>query len=78
MENTENIRRQKTDIAKYYKAGGKLDFAKAWRLFGCSKISTRSGELEREGRIPILKRGWRKVKTKYGQTKVRTYFLPKL
>ena len=73
-----DTRRQKADIAKYYKAGGVLDPQKAWRLFGCTKISSRTGELEREGQIPILKRGWKKVQTKYGEVKVRTYFLPKL
>lgn len=68
-----NVRRQKSDLAKYLKAGGKLDPQKAWRLFGCTKVSTRCGELEREGLIPTLKRNWRKVTTKYGIVKVRTY-----
>lgn len=68
-----NVRRQKADIAKYFLAGGKLDASKAWRLFGCSKVSSRLGELEREGLIPTIKRGWRSVETKYGIVKVRTY-----
>jgi hypothetical protein len=76
--NAKETHRQKRDIALYLKAGGKLDPQRAWRLFGCSKISTRCGELERDGLIPTLKRGWKTVQTKYGEVMVRTYQIVKL
>lgn len=75
MENTEKIRRQKADILKYLKAGGRLDPSKAWRLFSCSKISTRVSEYNRAGHG--IKKAWKKVTTKYGVVRVREYFVPK-
>lgn len=71
-----NVRRQKMDILKYLKAGGKLDASKAWRLFSCSKLATRCSEFLRDG-IDI-KKGWKSVTTKYGIVKVRTYRISKL
>lgn len=71
-----NVRRQKMDILKYLKAGGRLDSSKAWRLFSCSKLATRCSEFLRDG-IDI-KKGWKSVTTKYGTVKVRTYKIANL
>lgn len=69
-----HIDRQKQAIADYILLGLPLDSFQAINLFGCTKLSTRIGELEREERIPPVTRGWKEVKTRYcDKVKVRTY-----
>jgi len=71
-----NIDKQKEAIAEYIMLGLPLDGMEALKLFGTMKLSTRIGELEREGKIGTVKRGWKEVKTKYcNNVKVRTYQL---
>lgn len=70
-------RQQKEDIKKYLLAGGKLDSSKVWRLFSCSKVSTRCSEFIRDGVIPNLKKRRKKVATKYGNVSVVEYFVPR-
>ena len=70
------IETQKNRIADYLMLGLELDPKQAWEMFGCSKISTRSGELLREGRIPKLLKGWKEVEVLGRKTKVRTYRVP--
>lgn len=71
-----NIDRQKEAIAEYINIGLPLDAMDGLKLFGTMKLSTRIGELEREGKIGPIKRGWKQVETKYcNKVKVRTYQL---
>lgn len=72
-----NTHRQKSDILKYLKAGGRLDAAKAWRLFSCSKLATRVSEFIKGGHIPDLKKKRKTIETKYGKVSVMEYFVPK-
>jgi len=68
--------RQKEAIREWLLLGLPIDPMEALKLFGTFKISTRIGELEREGKIPPVKRGWKEVKTRYcDKVKVRTYQL---
>jgi hypothetical protein len=65
---------QKEEIAKWLNSGKKLNSFQAIKLFGCTKLSTRCGELEREGKIPKLTRGWLPVQTRFCEkVTVRTY-----
>lgn len=69
-----HIETQKQAIADYINLGLPLDSFEAIKKFGCTKLSTRIGELERENKIPVVKRGWKPVKTRYcGRVNVRTY-----
>ena len=73
-----HIEKQKQAIANYLLLGLPLNSFEAIKKFGCTKLSTRIGELEREEKIPIVHRGWLSVKTRYcDHVKVRTYQLPK-
>lgn len=67
------IETQKQSIADYLMLGLELDPKEAWLKFGCSKLSTRCGELERENRVPTVTRGWKSVTVCGKKTKVRTY-----
>ena len=68
------IERQKTAIRDYLLLGLSLNPLEAINKFGCTKLSTRVGELEREGKLPKVIRGWLLVKTRYcDKVKVRTY-----
>ena len=70
------VDRQKQAIAEYILLGLPLNSFEAIKKFGCTKLSTRIGELERENKIPTLKRGWMNVKTRYcNKVKIRTYQL---
>ena len=74
----EQIRHQKQAIAAYINSGKELDSFKAINYFGCTKLSTRIGELEKDNKIPIVKRGWKAVKTRYcNKVMVRTYQIVK-
>jgi len=74
MNHTE---KQKEAIANYILLGLPLNPLEAFKLFGTFKISSRIGELEREGKIPTVRRGWMEVKTRYcDKVKIRTYQLP--
>jgi len=65
---------QKDAIAEFLLGGSQLTGLDGLNYFGTMKLSTRVGELEREGRIPKVHRDWKKVKTKYWEEiKVRTY-----
>ena len=71
-----HLLKQKQAIAEYVLLGIRVNSFEAIKLFGCTKLSTRIGELESEGKIPTLKRGWLNVKTRYcDKVKVRTYQL---
>lgn len=72
-QESQTIERQKTAIRDYILLGLKIDPFDAIRKFGCTKISTRLGEMERDGQLPRIYRGWKKVKTRYGSVKVREY-----
>jgi len=67
------IERQKTAIRDYMNLGLIIDPKFAINEFGCTKISTRLGELEREGQIPRLYKAWKKVNTRYGKVNIRIY-----
>ena len=72
---------QKEAIAEYLRGGGELTALDGLKYFGTMKLSTRIGELEREGSIPIVHRDWKTVETRYWEpVKVRTYQIkqPKL
>lgn len=58
------IETQKQMIADWLNLGLKLTPLDAWKKFGCSKASSRIGELENEGRIPKVKRERVKVFSK--------------
>lgn len=64
---------QKAAIIGELMTGVTLTPLDAIRRFGCTKLSSRIGEIERE--LPKMKidRGWLTVKTRYGKTTVRTY-----
>jgi hypothetical protein len=69
--------KQKEAIANYILLGLPLNSFEAIKKFGCTKLSTRIGELERDGKIPTVRRGWLEVKTRYcDRVKIRTYQLP--
>ena len=71
--------RQKQAIAEYILLGLPLTSLEAIMMFGCTKLSTRIGELERSDRIPKVSRGWLSVKTRYcDKVRVRTYQLKNL
>lgn len=72
------IERQKTAIRDYLLLGLPLNPLEAINKFGCTKLSTRIGELERENKLPEVARGWLSVKTRYcDKVKIRTYQIPK-
>lgn len=56
---------QNTRILEWLLCGLKITPAEAWNHLGCSKLSTRCGEIQREG-FPIQKR-FVKVKNRYGK-----------
>jgi hypothetical protein len=60
---------QRSMILKALKAGRTITWLDAVNEFGCSKLSTRIGEMERAGMAKV-KRGW--LTTDTGKT-VRTY-----
>jgi len=69
--------KQKEAIANYLLLGLPLNSFEAIKKFGCTKLSTRIGELERDNKIPTVRRGWLSVKTRYcDKVKIRTYQLP--
>ncbi len=69
-----NTETQKQAIADWLLLGNELDSLSAIKLFGCTKLSTRIGELERENKLPTIKRDWKEVKTRFcDKVKVRTY-----
>jgi len=72
-----NIETQKQSIADYILLGLPLTPKDAMDKFGCTKISTRIGELERENRIPTVKREMIEVETRFGKTRVMKYQLPR-
>lgn len=70
--------RQKNAIRDYMLTGKRLNSFEAIKLFGCTKLSTRMGELENEGKLPVVIRGWLDVQTRYcDKVKVRTYQIKK-
>jgi hypothetical protein len=65
---------QKEEIRKYMDTGKRLNSFQAIKLFGCTKLSTRIGELEKEGKLKNVKRGWLPVQTRFCEkVTVRTY-----
>lgn len=62
---------QRSMIVKALKSGRTLTWLDAVKEFGCSKLSTRIGEIEKAGIIQI-DRGWKTLEN--GKT-VRTYWL---
>ena len=73
---TDPIERQKESIRDYMLLGLSLNALEAVYKFGCLKVSTRIGELEREGKLPLLNRKRITVKTRWGKTSVMEYQLP--
>lgn len=67
------IETQKSAIRDYLLLGLSLDSFEAIKKFGCTKLSTRVGELEKEGKLPVVHRNWKDVRTRYDRTKVRVY-----
>lgn len=61
---------QRLMILTALKKGRTLTWLDAVMDFGCSKLSTRIGELERSGMLKNLDRGWRILEN---GKKVRTY-----
>lgn len=73
-----HIETQKLAIRDYLLLGLPLTPLEAIKMFGCTKLSSRVGELEREGRLPIVSRTWIVIKNKFKkQVKVRKYQLIK-
>jgi hypothetical protein len=71
------IERQKQAIQNDLLLGLKLNSFEAIKRYGCTKLSSRVGELEREGKLPEVTRGWLSVKTRYcDKVKIRTYQIP--
>jgi hypothetical protein len=70
---------QKEMIFNYLMTGARLDPINALRWFGCYKLSTRCGEIERETGIRI-DREWKQVKSRFGVKEFKEYFikLPKI
>lgn len=65
---------QKQAIAEYLLGGGELTALDGLKYFGTMKLSTRIGELEKEGFIPHVHRDWKTVETRFWEpVKVRTY-----
>lgn len=67
------IESQKQAILEWLKKGRALNSFQAIKLFGCTKLSTRIGELEREGKISVV-RTWFPVQTRFcAKVMVRRY-----
>jgi hypothetical protein len=56
----DSIDTQKAKIKRALEYGAVIDPSWAWNKIGCSKLSTRIGEMERDGMIPPVHR-YRKV-----------------
>lgn len=68
---------QQNKILSHLLSGRKINPIQAINLFGCTKLSTRIGELERDPDIAIkVRRDNVTVKTRYGKTVVKQYYLP--
>jgi len=70
---------QKEMIFNYLLTGARLDPIDALRWFGCYKLSTRVGEIERANNIRI-DREWKQVESRFGVKEFKEYFikLPKI
>ena len=55
---------QKEKIKHALESGSTIDPSWAWNKVGCSKLSTRLGEMERDGEIPFVHRYNKTVKGK--------------
>lgn len=69
--------RQKEAIRDLMLLGLTLDPSDGIKLAGCYKLSSRLGELERDGKLPKVYRDWKTVRTRFGKTRVRTYSIVK-
>jgi hypothetical protein len=74
---TETKDGQKQAIRDLLLLGLTLDPKDAIKLVGCTKLSTRIGELEREGKLPMVYRQRKMVRTRFGKTSVMTYSIVK-
>lgn len=68
------IESQKTMILDHLLTGCKINPLEASKQYGCSKLSTRVGELQKEICRPINRR-WIDVKTRFGDKRVMQYWL---
>jgi hypothetical protein len=61
-------------ILSYLMTGARLNPIDALKWFGCFKLSTRIGEIERKLNIEV-KRDWKKVKSKFGVKEFKEYYI---